>query len=122
MTQSKDKYKDRPKQIKVNGRVFGKDVSQDMVTSIKWQWFKYLERVFNNPSLPNPFESTSNPEVYLLLKEEGIVGLTQEEIFKAAEKYMDDIGSGKQEPYSDKLHLMQWLNPETKNWSEPERI
>ena len=122
MTQSKDKYKDRPKQIKVNGRIFGKDVSQDMVTSIKWQWFKYLERVFNNPALPNPFESTSNPEVYLLLKEEGIVGLSQEEIFKAAEKYMDEIASGKKEPYSDKLHLMQWLNPETKNWSEAERI
>ena len=122
MTRSKDKYKDRPEQIKVNGRVFGKDVSQDMVTSIKWQWFKYLERVFNNPALPNPFESTSNPEVYLLLKEEGIVGLTQEEIFKAAEKYMDDIGSGKIEPYSDKMHEMQWLNQETKTWSEPKRI
>ena len=116
-----NKFKDK-NSIHVNGKFYELGGSEEILVNIKWQWFKYLERVFNNPSLPNPFENTSNPEVYLLLKEEGIVGLSQEEIFKAAEKYMDDVGSGKIEPYTDKLHHVQWLDKETKTWSEPRRI
>ena len=100
---AKHKYADKPARIKVNGERVVLGGAEEMLCHIKWSFHRHLEMVINDPHLPNPWEQTQDPELRKLLKAEGIIGITQQEMVKKAEEYMDRIANG-EEPYSDKLH------------------
>ena len=97
-----NKYKDKPK-TSVNGKFYELGTNQELLIHAKWQFHRYLERVFNNPYQPNPLESLDDPDIRKVLKAEGLVGLTQEEIVKKANDYFEHLAKGG-EPYSDKFH------------------
>ena len=97
-----NKYKDKPK-TSVHGKFYELGTNEELLIHAKWQFHRYLEQVFNNPYAVNPLESLDDPELRKVLKAEGLVGLTQEEIVKKANDYFDYLAKGG-EPYSDKFH------------------
>tara|TARA_R100001594_G_C3877721_1_gene225136 strand:+ start:119 stop:547 length:429 start_codon:yes stop_codon:yes gene_type:complete len=107
-----NKYISKPK-TSVNGRFYELGTNEEILFHLKWQFHRYLERVINDPSLPNPFETYEDPELRKLLIKDGIIGLTQEEIVQKAEDYFEHLAKGG-EPYSDKFHPPA-------EWSESKR-
>ena len=79
-----NKYKDKPRQIKVNGERYALGGAEEMLCHIKWSFHRHLEMVINDPQRPNPFEQYQDPELRKLLKAEGIIGITQQEMFQKA--------------------------------------
>ena len=109
-----NKYKDKPK-TSVNGKFYELGTNQELLIHAKWQFHRYLERVFNNPYQPNPLESLDDPDLRKVLKAEGLVGLTQEEIVKKANDYFEHLAKGG-EPYSDKFHPpAEWSEAKNSN-------
>ena len=107
-----NKFKDK-NDIHVNRKFYELGTNQELLIHAKWQFHRYLERVFNNPYETNPLESLDDPELRKVLKAEGLVGLTQEEIVKKANDYFEHLAKGG-EPYSDKFHPPA-------EWSESKR-
>ena len=98
-----DKYKDKPPQFCSNGETFAAGGFEEMLCHAKWQFHRYLEDVINDPHKPNPLEVAQEPEFRKLLKEHGLIELTQSQIYFKASKYFDRLAAG-EEPYSDKFH------------------
>ncbi len=98
-----NKHKDKPRQFCSNGEFFAEGGFEEMLCHAKWLFHRYLEDVINDPHKPNPLENSQEPEFRKLLKDHGLIGLTQSQIFFKAQKYSDRLAKG-EEPYSDKFH------------------
>ena len=98
-----NKHKDKPRQFCSNGEFFAVGGFEELLCHAKWQFHRYLEDVINDPHKPNPLEVAQEPEFRKLLKEHGLIELTQSQIFFKAQKYSDRLAKG-EEPYSDKFH------------------
>ncbi len=98
-----NKHKDKPRQFCSNGEFFAEGGFEEMLCHAKWLFHRYLEDVINDPHKPNPLDNSQEPEFRKLLKDHGLIGLTQSQIFFKAQKYSDRLAKG-EEPYSDKFH------------------
>ena len=98
-----NKHKDKPRQFCSNGEFFAEGGFEEMLCHAKCLFHRYLEDVINDPHKPNPLENSQEPEFRKLLKDHGLIGLTQSQIFFKAQKYSDRLAKG-EEPYSDKFH------------------
>jgi len=108
-----NKYKDK-NDIHVDGKFHELGGFEEMVLHAKYQFHRYLEQVINDPHRPNPIESFRDPEIRKLLAAEGLIGLTQSQIFFKAQKYSQRLAEGEQ-PYSNKLHPPAQLSESTTN-------
>jgi len=77
------------------------------------QWYAYLERLINNPNLPNPLEQyKGDQDTDLLqgLKDRGYIGLSQAQILAKRDAYISTIEAG-EPPYNDReLYRAGFLN------------
>jgi len=107
---SRDKYCHRPKQIKVNGERIELGGVQEVVCHARWQFHRLLEDLVNNPDAPNWLDTlgTGHPELRQALVERGYAGLTRAQLLAKRDEYVAALEDGS-EPYSDKLHGIEWL-------------
>ena len=113
MPRWKDKLNDKPNQIKVNGNRVELGGIDERLCHIDWQWHRYLEQLINNPETPNPFNSSTDPELVAGLKARGYIAITRAELLAKRDEYVARLEKG-EEPYSDKLHRAEWIeNPNT---------
>jgi hypothetical protein len=65
-----NKFKDK-NDVHVNGEFYELGTNEELLIHAKWQFHRFLERVFNAPQLANPLEELQDPELRKLLKAEG---------------------------------------------------
>ena len=107
----KNKYENCNPQIKVNGKRVELGGSDEMLCHIDWQWHRYLEQLITKPDTPNPFNSSTDPELVAGLKARGYIAITRAELLAKRDEYVARLEKG-EEPYSDKLHGSEWIeNP-----------
>ena len=110
MPTSRNKFKNKPRQIKVNGGRVDLGGVDEMVCHARWQFQRLLECLVNNPDALNPLEAIGdgNPELRNALRERGYAGLTRAQLLAKRDEYVAALEDGS-EPYSDKLHGIEWL-------------
>jgi len=102
---SRNKFKNKPRQIKVNGERVDLGGVDEMVCHARWQFHRLLEDLVNRPDAPNPLDTLGidHPELRHALVERGYAGLTRTQLLAKRDEYVKALEGGS-EPYSDKLH------------------
>ena len=118
MSKTNDKYRDKPKQVVINGQPMEAGGNQYEFTRCKLMWFTYLQELNWNPKAINPLDRVAEiyssfwPEVVSLLEKNGYIGMPHEHYLKESDKYCDYLGKGGK-PYSDKTRQVGWKDPAT---------
>jgi len=74
-----------------------------------FQWYAYLERLINNPNLPNPLEQYDG-DLRQGLRKRGYIGMSQAQIRAKSLEYVSKLEAG-EPPYSDReLYRTGFLN------------
>ncbi len=102
-----NKYKDKPKQVKIDGeRVFVGSAEWEAY-SCKWRYFQFLEARAKDPSLVNPLDQIDWddywPEVYKILRRWMYVGMPNDWYSIAARDYQTHLENGGKQ-YKNQLH------------------
>lgn len=104
------KYAEIPPQTKSAGEWIDLVGVEGLSLYARWHFHRLLERLVNNPDAPNPLEAIGdgNPELRNALRERGYAGLTRAQLLAKRDEYVAALENGS-EPYSDKLHGIEWL-------------
>ena len=126
-----NKYKDKPKQVVIDGVTVVEGSADWEAFSCKWRYYRFLEALTRNPDEQNPLDcidwANYWPEVHAILKEWKMVDMPKDWYKIAAQDYMNMRFNGYIDPetkerkylpaYKNKIHGFGWFNPKTKEFT-----
>ena len=100
-----------PKQIKDNGVRVDLGGVEEFTWHCRWQFYRLLERLINDPYAPNHLDyiADGQPELRDALRKRELAGLTREQLWAKRDEYVARLEAG-EEPYSSPLIRSGWLN------------
>ena len=102
-----NKYKDKPKQVVIDGETVVEGSAAWEAFSCKWRYYRFLEALTNNPDLKNPLDHINWdkywPEVHSILKEWYMVDMPHDWYKIAAKEYQLELENGKP-AYKNRIH------------------
>lgn len=115
MPTSRNKFKDKPRQIKDNGVRVDLGGVNEVTWHCKWQFHRLLEKLVNDPYAPNHLDCISDgqPELRDALRKRELAGLTREQLWAKRDEYVASLEAG-EEPYSSKLYGSYWIESPNK--------
>ena len=100
-----------PKQIKDNGVRVDLGGVEEFTWHCRWQFYRLLERLINDPYAPNHLDyiADGQPELRDALRKRELAGLTDDELLEKRNDYVARLNAG-EKPYSSKLYKVGYLN------------
>ena len=115
----RNKYKDKPRQVVIDGETVNVGSEQWEAYSCKWRYFQFLEARAKDPNLLNPLDQIDWdkywPEVYKILRRWMYVGMPNDWYSIAARDYQNHLLNGGK-AYKNQLHGFGSIDPETKKF------
>ena len=115
----RNKYKDKPKELVIDGVTVVEGSAEWEAFSWKWRFYRFLEALVNNPDLKNPLDTWDWenywPEVKPILKKWFMLGMPDDWYKIKAKEYQLELDNGKP-PYKNRIHGFGWYDPKTKKF------
>ena len=115
MPTSRNKFKDKPRQIKDNGVRVDLGGVDEFTWHCRWQFHRLLEQLVNDPYAPNHLDRISDgqPELRDALRKRELADLTRDQLWAKRDKYVASLQAGA-DPYSSKLYGSYWIESPNK--------
>ncbi len=115
MPTSRNKFKDKPRQIKDNGVRVDLGGVDEFTWHCRWQFHRLLEQLVNDPYAPNHLDRISDgqPELRDALRKRELAGLTRDQLWAKRDEYVALLEAG-EDPYSSKVYGSYWIESPNK--------
>ena len=114
-----DKYKNKPKNIKIDGENVVVGSAQWEAYSCKKRYFNFLQDRAKDPSAVNPLDQIDWdeywPDVYKILRRWMYVGMPNDWYSIAAKDYQNHLLNG-DKAYKNQIHGFGWWDPKAKEF------